>query len=102
MLVQGHQTSVQMSEAEYIARDQCPVCHRQIEGVVNKRRALQEHVKRLSKTCGRHRMWFETQYLFHFQHGGRRNEKVITAQDVMDSVRVCFGSDWSNRLSIVG
>ena len=86
--------------SEFIHNNTCPCCLRTTDDCVEPKRALQEHLRRLSKTCPTHKMWFDLHYSFFFKHGGRRNEKPVTVEDVINSVKVSFGPEWSKRLSI--
>ena len=84
--------------AEKLQQGICPVCNVARKGQVDKRRALQEHLRRSKESA--HVMWFETQYKKHFQHGGERKQELTEAY-VIDAIRKAFGAEWSSRIQSI-
>lgn len=83
-----------------IRENTCPVCHVKRTGVVNPRRALIEHLRRMSITCPGHRMWYLEHFATYFKHGGNRVQDKVTAEHLIRSIRTAFGDEWANKISI--
>lgn len=84
-------------DAELIAADTCPVCKKARVGHVNRRRALQEHIRRAKDPA--HTIWFMQHYKTHFIHGGERRELLPpTEQDILAAIEIGFGIEWAQRV----
>ena len=89
-----------MSDEELIAAHTCPICKVKRSGVVDPRRSLVEHLRRMSKTDPAHKMWKTQNWSKFYPHGGNRTETEITAEHVVTSIKNAFGEDWAARVSI--
>ena len=76
----------------------CPVCNIARKGEVNKRRALQEHLRRSKDSA--HVMWYQSQYKKYFQHGGDRSAEQVTEAKVREAIHRAFGDEWAKRVTI--
>src|SRR6476646_11984890 len=80
----------------------CPVCGKASTGQVDKRRALQEHIRRSAAICIVHRVWREEWYSKHFMKGGDRQKQNVNAESIKAMIRKAYGEEWGSRVSIVG
>jgi hypothetical protein len=94
-------TTFEQDEAA-IREHVCPVCARASTGQVDRRRALQEHIKRSARHCIPHRLWRDEWYSKHFIRGGDRQKQNVNADSIKDMICKAYGKDWSNRITIVG
>ena len=74
----------------------CPVCNIARKGHANKRRALQEHLRR-SKDVS-HIMWYQAEYRKHFTHGGDRTAEQVNEDTVREAMYKAFGEEWVKRV----
>jgi hypothetical protein len=88
------------SMATLIAAHTCPVCKVARTGLVDPRRSLMEHLRRLSKTDAAHKMWKEKHFDSYFRHGGNRSNKTVSAEEVVHSVQITFGDEWAQRVTV--
>ena len=70
-------------------------------GLVDPKRALVEHLKRLSKTDAAHSMWKKQHFATHFRHVGNTITRTVSAEDVVHSIQVTFGDERAQRVTIV-
>jgi hypothetical protein len=80
----------------------CPVCGKATRGQVDKRRALQEHIRRSALTCLEHKAWKDEWYSAFFIKGGNRRQQTISVESIKESIRKAYGEEWSNRITISG
>jgi len=94
-------SSMTSSCEEHLSKNECPCCGVARTGHVNPRRALQEHIRRFAKKDAAHKMWADEHWATFFKRGGDRTPvKVVTAEDIISSVKCTFGEEWSERVTI--
>jgi hypothetical protein len=87
------------AHSECIARNECPVCHVPRRGVLDPRKALQEHLRRA--TDAEHKMWFEAHYKACFPHGGNKiGRPAVTEERIKQAIRTTYGEEWAGRVTI--
>lgn len=86
-----------MSDAELIELNLCPVCKVPRNAKIAPRRALQEHIK--SSRDPAHIMWCSANYSNNFKHGGVRTVEITDA-DMLQAIRKAFGEERSARIMI--
>lgn len=90
-----------MSDSDYIALHVCPVCKKERNATLDPRKAVREHIRRLSKTSAAHKMWYDLHFATHFKHGGLKIPvPETTEKDVIDAIKSSFGEDWASRVQI--
>jgi hypothetical protein len=76
----------------------CPVCsYCASEYSVNKRKALQEHIRRAAAADPLHRIWKEVYYAQHFQWGGCAKQPAPCASEIVAVIKRVYGDDWGTK-----
>jgi hypothetical protein len=92
---------VSMDDSECIANHLCPVCREPRHATLDPRKAVREHIRRMSKTSAAHKVWYDQHFATHFKHGGAKIKKQEpTVQDVKDAIRCSFGEEWASRVEL--
>jgi hypothetical protein len=85
--------------SECISRNECPVCHVARKGLLNPRKALQEHLRRATDAA--HKMWFEASYKQYFVHGGDKiHRPPVSEKTIKEAIRATYGEEWAGRVTI--
>jgi hypothetical protein len=76
----------------------CPVCsYAAKKGSVNRRKALQEHIRRAAAVDPLHRIWKDVYYARYFHWGGCAKPTAPCASDIIDVIKRVYGDDWGRK-----
>jgi hypothetical protein len=76
----------------------CPVCsYGANQDSVNRRKALQEHIRRAAAIDPLHRIWKDVYYAQHFHWGGCAKQTTPGASEIVAVIKRVYGDDWGSK-----
>jgi hypothetical protein len=73
----------------------CPVCtYEANKDSVNRRKALQEHIRRAAVVDPLHRIWKDVYYAQHFHWGGCADRQPPCASEIVAVIKRVYGEEW--------
>jgi hypothetical protein len=84
-----------------VSTHNCPVCsYAARDDSVNKRKALQEHIRRAAAVDPLHRIWKDVYYAQHFRWGGCAKLPAPCASDIVAVIKRVYGESWGSKCEL--